>query len=65
VKPAVLTITTTGSQGVGRFTATCAGAVDLAGNRQLNPVRATYTVLYGMSGFLAPPAGAPLPAPRT
>lgn len=56
-KPAVLTLTTSGSNGVGAFTATCSGAVDLAGNRQKVPVEASYTVLYGMHGFLAPASG--------
>jgi hypothetical protein len=56
--PAVLTLTTSGSNGVGTFTATCSGAVDLAGNRQKAAVRATYTVIYGMHGFLAPANGA-------
>lgn len=55
--PAVLTVATTGSHGVGRFTATCAGAADLAGNNQRAPVHATYTVRYGMNGFLAPKPG--------
>jgi uncharacterized protein YjbI with pentapeptide repeats len=57
-KQAVLTVTVVGgSHGVGRFTATCAGAVDLAGNRQSAPVSVTYTVLYGMGKFLAPVPG--------
>ena len=56
-KKAVLTVTTTGSHGVGRFNATCAGAVDAAGNRQQAPVRATYTVLYGLGKFAAPAPG--------
>jgi uncharacterized protein YjbI with pentapeptide repeats len=58
--PAKLTVTTTGSHGVGSFTATCAGAVDRAGNHQAAPVRATYTVVYGFAGFAAPRSGATL-----
>ena len=58
--PAALTTTTTGKHGVGRFTATCSGAVDLAGNKQLASVRASYSVLYGMHGFASPASGAKL-----
>lgn len=54
--PATLTVTTTGINGVGVFTATCSGAVDLAGNHAA-PVSATYTVVYGFGGFLSPRAG--------
>jgi len=50
-------VTPTGANRVGRHTATCAGAVDLAGNKQAAPVRVSYTVIYGMSGFLAPRPG--------
>jgi uncharacterized protein YjbI with pentapeptide repeats len=56
--PAKVRVTTTGAHGAGRFTATCAGAVDLAGNRQAAPVSVSYTVIYGMAGFLAPARGA-------
>jgi uncharacterized protein YjbI with pentapeptide repeats len=55
--PAKLTVTTTGKHGVGRFTATCAGAVDLAGNQQKPPVSVTFTVAYGLHGFIAPANG--------
>lgn len=55
--PASLTVTTTGSKGVGPFTATCAGAVDRAGNVQAAPVRASYNVLYRFGGFITPRAG--------
>lgn len=58
--PASLTVTTTGAHGVGSFTATCAGAVDLAGNTQAAPVSVTYTVVYGFGGFLSPKPGATL-----
>jgi uncharacterized protein YjbI with pentapeptide repeats len=56
--PATLKVTTTGRNGVGRFTATCSGAVDLAGNKQQAPVSVTYTVVYGLHGFIAPANGA-------
>lgn len=55
--PATLTVTTTGKNGVGRFTATCSGAVDLAGNKQKAPVSVRYTVAYGLHGFLTPANG--------
>lgn len=42
---AKLSITTTGRHGLGRFTATCAGAVSIAGTRQARPQRVTYTVI--------------------
>jgi uncharacterized protein YjbI with pentapeptide repeats len=58
--PASLTVTTTGTHGVGPFTATCAGAVDRAGNTQAAPVSVTYSVVYGFGGFLAPKSGATL-----
>jgi uncharacterized protein YjbI with pentapeptide repeats len=58
--PASLTVTTTGTHGVGPFTATCAGAVDRAGNTQAAPVSVTYTVVYGFGGFLGPKPGATL-----
>jgi uncharacterized protein YjbI with pentapeptide repeats len=56
--PATVKVTTTGKNGVGRFTATCSGAADLAGNRQKAPVSVTYTVVYGLHGFIAPANGA-------
>jgi uncharacterized protein YjbI with pentapeptide repeats len=40
-----------------QFTATCSGAVDLAGNKAA-PVSVTYTVAPGMHGFVAPGNGA-------
>ncbi|MGH3401641.1 MAG: pentapeptide repeat-containing protein [Streptosporangiaceae bacterium] len=52
-----LKVTTTGTNGVGSFTATCAGAVDRAGNDQTAPVSASYLVAYGMGGFRSPLAG--------
>jgi uncharacterized protein YjbI with pentapeptide repeats len=54
---AKVTISTTGAHGVGRFTVTCAGAVDLAGNKQTTPVSVSYSVVYGIAGFLAPARG--------
>lgn len=45
---------TTPPGGVGSFTATCSGAVDIAGNPQAASVSVTYTVVYGFGGFLAP-----------
>ena len=54
---AKLTVTTTGSHGVGSFTATCAGAADSAGNLQAAPVSVTYKVAYGFGGFISPKPG--------
>ncbi len=54
--PPTLTVTGKGSHGLGVFTATCSGAVDLAGNTAL-PVHATYKVAYGFSGFESPQPG--------
>lgn len=54
---AQLSTSTGGSNGVGPFTATCAGAVSVAGNPQAGPVRAKYTVGYGFGGFTAPRSG--------
>jgi hypothetical protein len=48
---------TGGSQGAGEFTATCSGAVDMAGNQQKAPVHASYLVRYGITAFLAPLPG--------
>ena len=50
-------VTPAGANRVGRLTATCAGAVDLAGNKQAAPVSISYTVLYGMTAFLTPRPG--------
>ena len=41
------------SNGVGTFTATCSGAQDRAGNTA-PPNSVSYTVIYKLSGFLAP-----------
>src|SRR5215813_12840777 len=54
---ATLVVTTTGTHGVGSFTATCAGAGDRAGNKQLAPVIAKFTVVYGFGGFRSPLPG--------
>jgi uncharacterized protein YjbI with pentapeptide repeats len=54
---ASLSTSTGGSHGVGPFTATCAGAVSVAGNPQAGPAQAKYTVGYGFSGFAAPRPG--------
>jgi hypothetical protein len=45
--------------GVGTFTATCSGAQDNAGNTA-TPVRATCTVIYHFSGFVAPIKSPPM-----
>ena len=54
---ASLSVTTGGTNGVGPFTATCSGAVSVAGNAQAGPVRAIYSVGYGFGGFLTPAHG--------
>jgi len=59
-RSAKLTVTTTGSHGVGSFTATCSGAVSVAGTGQAAPVRARYTVVYGFGGFISPRPGSTL-----
>jgi hypothetical protein len=51
--PATVAITTPPG-GVGLFTATCSGAVDIAGNPQASGVSVSYTVVYGFGGFLSP-----------
>jgi hypothetical protein len=60
-KAAGLTIKTVASPGagpgVGLITATCSGAMDLAGNVAA-PVSVSYTNVYGMAGFLSPVNGA-------
>ncbi len=56
-RPAAVTITR-GMNNVGRFTATCSGAVSMAGIAQHVPVNASYTVVYGFGGFIGPTAGA-------
>jgi uncharacterized protein YjbI with pentapeptide repeats len=50
---ATLSVSTTGSHGVGAFTATCAGGLNHA-EIPAAPVTAKYTVAYGLSAFLAP-----------
>ncbi|WP_173073537.1 PxKF domain-containing protein [Phytohabitans rumicis] len=50
---AALSVTGGTPAGVGQFTATCAGAVDKAGNHAA-PVSVTYTVGYVFTGFAAP-----------
>jgi hypothetical protein len=45
---------TTPPGGVGLYTATCSGAVDVAGNPQAANVSVNYTVVYGFGGFLSP-----------
>jgi uncharacterized protein YjbI with pentapeptide repeats len=59
--PAGLTIKTVASRGAGKgvglITATCSGAVDLAGNVAA-PVSVSYTNVYGTTGFLSPANGA-------
>jgi len=57
---AAVKISTTGSHGVGPFTATCTGASDKAGNTQAGKVAAPYTVVYGFGRFLSPKPGATL-----
>lgn len=54
---ASLGVATGGKNGVGPFSATCAGAVSVAGLPQAAPVRARYTVGYGFGGYSAPRAG--------
>lgn len=53
-KNAAVTVTTSGTHGVGSFTATCAGAVNNAGIGQAAPVRVKYAVAYGLSKFSTP-----------
>jgi uncharacterized protein YjbI with pentapeptide repeats len=50
---ATLSVTTTGSHGVGAFTATCAGGLNYA-EIPATPVAVKYTVAHGLSAFLAP-----------
>jgi hypothetical protein len=59
---ASVVVTTTGSNGVGSFTATCDGAIDVAGNPQASAVTASYSVVYAFGGFLPP---LPLSKPAT
>jgi uncharacterized protein YjbI with pentapeptide repeats len=53
--PATVTISSSGTNGVGGFTASCSGAVDTAGIHQAATVRTSYIVGYGFSsGSLRP-----------
>lgn len=54
---ATVSVTTGGSGGVGPFTATCAGAVSLAGLPQAAPAQVKYTIGYGFGGFISPRPG--------
>ncbi|HUZ57130.1 MAG TPA: hypothetical protein VMU94_32010 [Streptosporangiaceae bacterium] len=49
-----------GSHGVGRFTAQCTGATDVAGNPQAAPAVVSYTVVDGFGGFFSPKPGTTL-----
>jgi uncharacterized protein YjbI with pentapeptide repeats len=60
--PATLTMTGRSAHGLGRFTASCSGAEDLAGLIAA-PVSVTYDVAYGFSGFQTPQAGSTIPRP--
>ena len=55
---ATTTVTGGTPNGVGAFTATCAGAVDRAGNAS-GPVKVTYQVQYAFTGFFSPVANPP------
>lgn len=57
-KAAVLKVTSSGAGGVGSFTASCGGAVSVAGATQPRTVSVSYTVEYGFAGFIAPHSGA-------
>ncbi len=54
---ATLKVSTGGTGGVGPFTATCSGAVSVAGLAQAAPVQAKYTTGYGFGGFIQPHQG--------
>jgi hypothetical protein len=58
-RKASVKVTTTGSNGVGPFTATCSGAADNAGNIR-TAVSVHYTIAYGFKGFIAPKPAATL-----
>jgi uncharacterized protein YjbI with pentapeptide repeats len=53
-------VSTSGRNGAGAFTATCAGAVSQAGTIQASAVLVRYEVAYGFGGFGSPAAGATL-----
>ena len=55
---ATLSLTGGTANHVGKFTATCSGAADVAGN-QAPPVTATYSVGYNFTGFLSPLSAQP------
>jgi hypothetical protein len=59
-QPAKLKVTTTGSDGVGGFTAACSGAVSVAGTRQTAAASAKYSIVYGFGGFVSPRPGSTL-----
>ena len=56
--PAHLSLTGATSHSVGKATATCAGAVSVAGLAQAKAVLVNYTAAYGLDRFLAPGPGA-------
>lgn len=53
------TLTLSGGTIVGRFTATCAGGRDVAGNISSASSTAAYNVMYAWSGFLSPSVNPP------
>jgi uncharacterized protein YjbI with pentapeptide repeats len=57
-KQAAVKITPAVTAGPGNFKATCNGAVTGVGMRQSRPVAVSYTVAYGLYGFVAPKAKA-------
>ena len=59
---AALKVSPAGTPVPAAYTATCAGAVDQAGNDQSASAQAHYTVAYGVGRFLAPAGGT---VPRT
>jgi uncharacterized protein YjbI with pentapeptide repeats len=60
-KAAVLKVTTTGSGGLGSFTASCSGAVSIAGASQPKTISVSYSVAYGFAGFTTPNQGVTVP----
>jgi hypothetical protein len=56
---ASLSITGGTMNGVGQFTASCSGAIDVAGDKEAAPATATYRVSYVFSGFQAPVTNPP------
>ncbi len=57
-KQAAVKITPAVTAGPGKFKATCSGAVTGAGMPQSRPVAVSYTVAYGLYGFVTPKAKA-------